>query len=162
MASETKASAEVVLRLSAAEQELVEAEIRAFAGSLPDPASRARYLDLATLVADGVVGDEQIGPLATILEIGLQTGRLRRVYGADGEMALGRIFQRTPRGAAVTAEAAAVTTALEALRGHTIDDIRVTALGPGSYSVLVDTRQCQLTIRLDRGGVRVDSVSLGL
>ena len=52
--------------------------------------------------------------------------------------------------------------ALGALRGQVIDEIRVTALGPGAYGVLVDTERCQVTLRLDRGGARVDSVALGV
>ena len=150
------------LRLSATEQELVETEIRAFGASLREPAHRVRYADLADRVVTGIVPVEHLDQLATVLQIGLETGRLRRMYGADGEQTFGRIFQRTPRGAAVASETAAVTTALQALRGQVIDDLRVTALGPGAYSILVDTRECQITIRLDRGGARVDNVAVGI
>lgn len=150
------------LRLSATEQELVGAETRAFAALHQDPATRERYVALADLVETGVVPAERLDQLGTILEIGLQSGRIRRMYGPDGEMALGRIFQRTPRGQSATAAAAAVTDALQALRGQIIDELRVTALGPGAYSILFDTRQCQLTVRLDRNGVRVDNVALGV
>jgi hypothetical protein len=150
------------LKLSAVEQELLDAEIRAFRASLPDPTARERYEELAAMVDEGSVAAERLDQLTTILEIGLQTGRLRRVYGPDGEMALGRIYQRTPRGAAASTEAAAVTRALGALAGQEIDEVRVTALGPGSYSIVIDTRRCQVTVRLDRAGVRVDSVALGV
>jgi hypothetical protein len=150
------------LRLSAAEQELIAAETRAFAALHRDPKTKDRYLALAENVEAGIVPSERLDQLGTILEIGLQSGRIRRMYGADGEMALGRVFQRTPRGRSATAEAADVTAALEALRGQIIDDLRVTAVGPGAYSILVDTRQCQLTIRLDRDGVRIDNVALGV
>jgi hypothetical protein len=150
------------LRLSATEQELIAAETRAFAGLHQDPATRRRYVELAELVETGVVPADRLDQLATILEIGLQSGRIRRVYGADGEVAIGRIFQRTPRGESATTAATAVTQALQALRGQVIDDLRVTALGPGAYSILIDTRQCQVTVRLDRSGVRVDNVALGV
>ena len=150
------------LKLSAVEQELLGAEARAFRASLPDLASRERYDELAAMIDEGSVAADRLDHLTTILEIGLQTGRLRRVYGPDGEMALGRIYQRTPRGAAVAAEAATVTKALGALAGQEIDEVRVAALGPGSYSVVIDTRRCQVTVRLDRSGVRVDSVALGV
>jgi hypothetical protein len=84
------------------------------------------------------------------------------VYGADGEMALGQIYRRTPRGKEATSAAASVTSALEALRGQILDEVRVTALGPGAYSILLDTQQCQIILRLDRSGVRIDSVALGV
>jgi hypothetical protein len=155
-------SAPPSLRLSAAEQELLAPEIRAFGAIHPDPAGRRRYEALARAIESGQVPGESLDDLARVLEIGLQSGRVRRVYGADGEMALGRIYQRTPRGAEATSAASAVTKALEALRGQVIDEVRVTALGPGAYSLLVDTQQCQITVRLDRNGVRVDSVALGV
>jgi hypothetical protein len=150
------------LKLTATEQELVGAEVRAVASLHQDVAARQRYRSLAELIESGVVPADRLEQLATILEIGLQSGRVRRVYGPDGEQALGRIYQRTPRGAEATAAAAAGGGAHQALRGQVIDEIRVTALGPGAYSVLVDTRQCQITVRLDRGGVRVDNVALGV
>jgi phosphoadenylyl-sulfate reductase (thioredoxin) len=150
------------LRLSAAEQELLAPEVRAFATVHPQPSGRQRYEALASTIEAGGVPEDSLDDLARVLEIGLQSGRVRRVYGADGEMALGRIYQRTPRGAEATGAAAAVTRALEALRGQVIDEVRVTALGPGAYSILLDTRQCQITVRLDRSGVRVDNVALGV
>lgn len=150
------------LALSATEQELLASEVRAVARIQRDPAVRQRYEDLAQAVDAGHIPEDRLGQLATILEIGLQSGRIRSVYGPDGEMAIGRLFQRTPRGAAVSAETSTVTKALQAIHGQVIDDIRVTALGPGSYSILLDTRQCQITIRLDRAGVRVDNVALGV
>ena len=155
-------SVEQNLKLTATEQELIGAEVRAVASMHQDPAARQRYAVLAELIEAGSVPADRLDQLATILEIGLQSGRVRRVYGPDGEQALGRIYQRTPRGAEATTAAAAVTQALQAVRGQIIDVIRVTALGPGAYSVLVDTRQCQITVRLDRGGVRIDSVALGV
>jgi hypothetical protein len=150
------------LHLSAAEQELLAPEVRAFAAVHPQPSGRQRYEALASAIEAGGVPEDSLDDLARVLEIGLQSGRVRRVYGADGEMALGRIYQRTPRGAEATGAAAAVTRALEALRGQVIDEVRVTALGPGAYSILLDTQQCQITVRLDRSGVRVDNVALGV
>jgi hypothetical protein len=155
-------AADAGLRLSAAEQELVGGEVRSVASLQREPVARQRYAELAELVDAGVIPPARLDQLTLVLEIGLQSGRARRVYGPDGEIALGRIYQRTPRGAAVVAEAQAVSKALQALQGQTLDDIRVTVLGPGSYSILLDTRQAQITVRLDRGGVRVDSVALGV
>ncbi|HEX5416068.1 MAG TPA: hypothetical protein VFZ25_10410 [Chloroflexota bacterium] len=150
------------LRLTAAEAELVGEEVATVARLHPDPAARTRYAELAEVVAGGTVAEERLEQLTTILEIGLQSGRIRRVYGADGELALGRIYSRTPRGAEASQAASAVTDALRALHGQVIYNLRITALGPGAYSLLVDTRECQITIRLDRTGVRVDNIALGI
>jgi len=161
-ANSASATAPADLKLGATEQELVADEVRAFAGPQQPGPARQRYLDLADLVETGVVPADRLEQLGAILEIGLQSGRVRRVYGADGEMAIGRIYQRTPRGAEATAAAAAVTRALEALKGQVVDEVRLTALGPGAYSILFDTGQCQITVRLDRGGPRIDSLSVGM
>ena len=150
------------LKLTAAEAELLGEEVATVARLHPDPAARERYAELASAIATGAVAEERLEQLTTILEIGLQSGRIRRVYGPDGEMALGRIYARTPRGAEVSQAAAAVTDALRALHGQVIDNLRITPLGPGAYSLLVDTRECQITVRLDRSGVRVDNVALGI
>lgn len=155
-------TAATALHLSAVEQELVGLEVHAVAALQPTPEVRQRYRELAEFVERGQVPADRLEQLALVLEIGLQSGRIRRVYGPDGEMAIGQIYQRTPRGAEARAAAAAVTAALQALRGQTIDDLRVTALGPGAYSILIDTRQCQVTVRLDRSGVRIDNVAVGI
>lgn len=150
------------MRISAVEQELLAPEIAGFAAALHDPAARARYEALRAAVESGEVGDELAGHLANVLEVGLQSGRLRRLYGADGEQALTRLFQRTPAGAALTAQANAVSEALAALHGHVIEEVRIAAVGPGSYSLTIDTDRCQISVRLDRGGVRVHNVEIGV
>lgn len=150
------------MRITAVEQELLIPEITGFAAVLHDPAARARYDELRAAVEVGEVGDNLAGHLANVLEVGLQSGRLRRAYGADGEQALARLFQRTPAGAALAADASAVSQALAALHGHVIEEVRIAAVGPGSYSLTIDTDRCQLSVRLDRGGVRVHNVEIGV
>jgi hypothetical protein len=153
---------ELNMKINATEQELLIPEITLFAAALHDPTARARYEELRAAVEEGEVEDELAGHLGNVLEVGLQSGRLRRFYGADGEQALARLFQRTPAGAALTEEAKAVTQALTALQGQSLEDIRVSALGPGSYGLMIDTDRCQVNIRLDRSGVRVENVAVGI
>jgi hypothetical protein len=75
------------MRISAAEQELLIPEITLFARALRDPAAQTRYHELRAAVEEGEVEDELLGHLGNVLEIGLQSGRLRKLYGADGEQA---------------------------------------------------------------------------
>jgi hypothetical protein len=150
------------MRISAVESELLAPEIRSFAGALHDPGARARYEELRIAVEEGEVGEELVGHLGNVLEIGLQSGRLRRFYGADGEAALARLFRRTPAGAELSGEASAVTEALTALQGQSLEDVTISAVGPGSYSLTIDTDRCQISVRLDRSGVRVENVAIGI
>ncbi|HEX6507224.1 MAG TPA: hypothetical protein VF221_06280 [Chloroflexota bacterium] len=150
------------MKISAIEGELLVPEIRSFAGALHDETARARYEELRVAVEDGEVGDELIGHLGNVLEIGLQSGRLRRFYGADGEATLARVFRRTPSGVALSEAASDVTHALTALHGQNLEDIQVSALGPGSYGLTIDTDRCQINLRLDRSGVRVENVAIGI
>lgn len=150
------------MRINATEQELLVPEITLFAAALHDPAAHSRYEELRAAVEEGEVEEDLVGHLSNVLEIGLQSGRLRRFYGADGEQALAKLFHRTPAGAALADEARAVTQALSALHGQSLADIRVSALGPGSYGLMIDTDRCQINLRLDRSGVRVENVAVGI
>lgn len=150
------------MHINATEQELLIPEITMFAAALRDPAARARYEELRDAVREGEVGDELAGHLGNVLEVGLQSGRLRKFYGADGEQALARLFHRTPAGAALSDAARSVTEALTALHGQVVEEIRISALGPGSYGLTIDTDRCQITVRLDRGGVRVENLAVGV
>src|SRR5947209_16884637 len=100
------------MRIHATEQELLVPEIRKFSRGLLDPEARARYGNLLAAVEEGEVGDDLTGYLSIVLEISLQSGRLRKLYGADGEQALARLFQRTPAGAALSDAAKNVSEAL--------------------------------------------------
>jgi hypothetical protein len=150
------------MRINATEQELLIPEITLFARALPNPEMRVRYEALRAEVEEGEVSDELAGHLGNVLEVGLQTGRLRHFYGADGETALSRLFARTPAGVALAETAKSVTQALTALRGQVIDEIRISALGPGAYALMIDTDRCQVNLRIERNGVRVENLAVGV
>lgn len=150
------------MKISATEQELLVPEIMAFSRALRDPGARAPYDALRAEVEEGEVDDDLLPHLGNVLEIGLQSGRLRRFYGADGEQALSRLFHRTPVGSGLAEVARTVTEALRALQGQVIEEVKVSALGPGTYGITLDTDQCQITMRMDRSGVRVENVAIGI
>ena len=160
MATGSEADRELALELQPAEQEILAQDVPAFARTLKDPASQARYAALAEAVATGVVPPELHGPLETMLELALQTKAIRNRHGPDAERALADLFFRTGRGAAQRQAARDVTRALEALVGQTIEKIAVTA-APGRHVVTINTDRAHLTLSVDRGGVRVDRVEVG-
>ncbi len=59
-------------------------------------------------------------------------------------------------------EAKSVSHALNGLSAQRIEDIRISALGPGAYGLAIDTDRCQINVRLDRFGVRVENVAIGI
>ena len=150
------------MRIGAIEQELLVEELGALGALLRQPETRARYAELRTAIEAGEVPDELLGHLGNVLELGLESGRVRKLYGADGEQALARVFQRTPAGAERAAAARAVSEALAGLRGQAIEDITVSATGPGSYGIVIDTDRCQITLKLDRSTARVENVAVGM
>jgi hypothetical protein len=54
-----------------------------------------------------------------------------------------------------------VNTALEALEGHALRELKITPSGPGAYALHVSTDQGTLLVRLTRQGVRLQSVEVG-
>jgi hypothetical protein len=95
-----------------------------------------------------------------MLELVLQTQRVRRQHGPDAEQALLRLFHRTPRGATLAQAAREVNAALEALRGQTLESLTFTPT-PRGHSLVIDTAHCSLTLAIDRAGVRVERIETG-
>jgi hypothetical protein len=148
------------VELTGVEPELIAEEARTVAEGLRDPAARERYGGLAAAAAAGHVPAELVAALQGLVEIGLETGRVRRRYTAEGERAFLGVYARTPRGAAITASTEEVNRALEAVRGQVVRGIAVSARGPGRYGLAVTTDRGRLSVTLGRDGVRVDSVEV--
>ena len=118
---------------------------------------------LAALVAavdEGALATTRRGALERLLELGLQAGRIRALYGPGGEQAALRLYRRLPRGAELGASARAVGEALGALEGRPLEAISLDAVGPGAYSSSLAADGAEAVVRLDRQGAR-SSVSVG-
>ncbi|MDE3189708.1 MAG: hypothetical protein KGL94_02680 [Acidobacteriota bacterium] len=148
----------VTLRGEAAEVALGEAQ--AVLALVHDPERRGRLADLVAAVADGELPDEEAQALEELLELGLATGRIRGLYGPEGEQAALKTYRRLPGGRALADGAAEVSEALSALEGKTLQRVQVTAGGPGSYLVTLGVEGLELSVRLDRVGARVHSVGV--
>lgn len=150
------------LTIETSDRELLLEELDAFARSMPSAEGRARYAALRDAVEAGRIEDDLLEPLERMLEIVLETGRVRRIHGPQAEQALLRLFHQTGRGAAVRKATQAVNEALDALQGQTIEDITFSAQRPGVYRMAIDTDRCQVTLEINQAGVWVENVAVGL
>jgi hypothetical protein len=107
-----------------------------------------------------VLEDDQALTLEPILELALQAGRIRSIYGPPGETAALRLYRKLPRGAALQQSAREVSDALRALQGHTLEGATLTAVGPGAYTLTLATSAGRLSVKLDRQGARIASVEV--
>jgi len=148
----------IALRGDAAEVALGEAQ--AVLALVHDPERRGRLADLVAAVEDGELGDEDAQSLEELLELGLQSGRIRGVYGPEGEQAALKTYRRLPGGRALSDSASEVSEALSALAGKTLEDVKVQAAGPGSYLLTLAVDGLELSVRLDRAGARLHAVGV--
>jgi hypothetical protein len=148
------------VRLTGEAAEVALGEAQAVLAMVQDDERRGRLADLIAAVGDGEVADEDADALTELLELGLQTGRLRAVYGPGGEQAALRLFRKLPRGKELDASARDVTGALASLVGKPLENARVEATGPGSFLVSLSVDGLDVSIRLDRQGARLTSVGV--
>ena len=146
----------VSLRGEAADVALGEAT--AVLAKVQDADRRGWLADLIAAIEDGVVQGESAQALEELLELGLQSGRLRAVYGPAGEQAALKTYRRLPGGKELAESAREVSQALSALAGSTLEQVSLRAVGPGAYSLglVVDGRE--LSVRLDRSGARINTI----
>jgi hypothetical protein len=150
------------MEIGGLEQELLVEETKALLGQLTNGAHRAQYLALLEGLQAGDVPEPALDPLAALLEMGLQTGRLKRRYTAEGEQALLRIYHKTPQGAAVVKSTNETNRALEALVGQVVQSIAFSARSPGVYGLTLETDQGHFSLRIQREGVWLDNVEIDM
>ena len=148
----------IALRGDAAEVALGEAQ--AVLALVQDGERRGRLADLVAAVQDGELDDDEAQALEELIELGLTSGRIRSIYGPEGEQAALKTFRRLPGGRALSESAAEVSEALSALEGKTLEHVKVQATGPGSFLITIGVEGLELSVRLDRAGARVHSVGV--
>lgn len=151
----------MTVRIEGDAREVLAAEAAALRDTITDPEVRDGYLALAAAVADGEVEDELVPSLERLLDLGLRTGRVRRVHGPHAESAVARVFHATPAGQTLAGALAEVNRALGALRSQPLDRLTFAARGPGSYTLSIETPVAGLTLDIGPGGVAVRDVSVG-
>ena len=116
-----------------------------------------KYAELVAQVDDGEVAD--VDTLESVLELGLQSGRIRALYGPGGEQATVATLRRLPRGRERGESARDVSQALQALVGKPLESVSLAAVGPGAFTLTLGAGGTELSVRLDRTGARVTSVA---
>jgi hypothetical protein len=148
------------VKLSEEAAEVALAEASAVLAMVQDEERRGRLADLMAAVRDGEVSGPDADALEEVLELGLQTGRVRALYGPEGEQAALRVYRRLPGGRELGESAREVTEALASLEGKTLEKVSVQATGPGTYTLTIGVDGLELSVRLDRGGARLGTVAL--
>jgi hypothetical protein len=150
----------MTVRVSGEAAEIALAETQAVLAHVLDEDRRGRLADLLAAVRDGAVDGPDADALEEVLGLGLQTGRVRALYGPDGEQAALRVYRRLPGGRRLGESAREVTDALGGLAGRTLEAVRLQATGPGTWTVTVTTDTLELAVRLDPGGARLATVAV--
>jgi hypothetical protein len=148
------------IALSEAQAELALAETNAVLAAAAAEGYRARLVRLAEAIESGGLDEDDALTLEPILELALQTGRIRAIYGPPGEQAALRLHRKLPAGRALHDATAEVSRALGSLQGQRLEGATVSAVGPGTYTISLATDEGRLTIKLDRQGPRISSVEV--
>jgi hypothetical protein len=146
------------VKVSGDAAEVARAEAQAVLAMVQDEGRRLRLADLVAAVDEGVIGEADAGPLAELLELGLTSGRIRSVYGPEGEQAVLGLYRRLPAGRELAQSTRELNEALEALSGRELDRVTVNAVGPGEYGITISTPDFEIVLRLGKAGARLASL----
>ena len=149
------------LRLDRLHRDILAPQLDAFIAAAPDAAARAPYEDLRAALDLLEIPPELAARLGAIAELAITSGRVRNAYGPGAELALWALFQKTPRGREIAGSVAALNSALRPLAGQTIESLNAIARAPGAYALTIKTSQCELVIRFEPAGVRLESLEVG-
>ena len=149
-----------VVTLSGEAREVALAEAQAVLALVQDEVRRERLAALVADIDEGRVEGASAEALEELLELGLQTGRLRALYGPGGEQAALVTFRKLPRGAELAKGAREVSDAMTTLAGKTLESVTLASVGPGAYVVSLAADGVELSIRLDRQGARLASIGI--
>lgn len=149
------------MTLNDEERELLRLEAAQALDQVQAPQLRALYAELQTAADLGEVPEELVPALQDLLEIGLESGRIRRVHTAQGEATGRRLWGRTPRGRGIQQSAEEVSEALQALAGRPLTFVSLSASGPASYTLTLGTDRGRLLVKLERQGARLQSLEVG-
>jgi hypothetical protein len=150
------------ITLDSLQHDILVPQIQAFLDATADPEAREVYLALKSAIDTLEVPANLQARLGAIVEVALTSGRVRRLFGPGAELSLNALFMKTPRGREVTSSLAELNKALASLKGQAVEQITATQRSPGAYALTLKTSGCQLVIRFEQAGVRVESLEVDL
>ncbi len=139
-------------------REVVLAEAQAVHAMAVDQGMREQLADLVAAVDAGEIGETDLALAESVLELGLQSGRIRAVYGPGGEQAALRTLRRLPRGRDRAESTTEVSAALKTLAGNRLESISIAAVAPGAFTLTLDAGGVSASVRLDASGARLTSL----
>jgi hypothetical protein len=148
-----------MIELKGEAREVALAEAQTVLAMARDDDARARFAELVSDIDDGSVDGDAEELLESVLELGLQAGRIRAYYGPGGEQAALSTLRRLPRGRVRSDSAREVSQALEALAGRTLGSVKLAAVAPGAFTLSIEADGFDLSVRLDGSGARLASVA---
>lgn len=148
------------VEIEPAQRDVLQAEIQGLLTTVREPSARASYEALAGAVERGRIEERLLAPLESLVEMSLQTGRARKLHGAESEQALLRLFHKTPRGLAARRSTESVNEALRGLTGQILEGMFFTVQGPGVYRLGLSTDRVRLALKIDPSGVTVESLEV--
>jgi hypothetical protein len=150
------------LALDELQRDVLLPQIQAFIEATGDAAAREVYGELLAAVDRREVPPALQARLGAIVEVALQSGRVRKLFGPGADLALNALFQKTPRGREIAASIRELNGALARLAGQPLEEITASLKSPGSYALTLKTSGCQIVVRFEQAGVRVESVEVAL
>jgi hypothetical protein len=162
MASEDQPKPGESITLDTLQRDILLPQVQAFLEVTNDPQARETYLGLKTAIEALEVPANLERRLGAIVEVALTSGRVRHLFGPAAELSLNALFLKTPRGREVAQSLTELNKALSTLKGQTVEQITSTQRSPGAYSLTVKTKNCQLVIRFEQSGVRIESLEVDL
>jgi hypothetical protein len=146
------------IKLDRLQRDALAPQLDAFLDATPDSPSREAFAALRAAIDALVIPEELAARLSAITELALTSGRARAAHGPGAELALWSLFQKTPKGREIAASIDALNRALTQLQGQTLEHAGAATRGPGAYALTLKTSGCQLVIRFESAGIRVESV----
>ncbi|MDB5107440.1 MAG: hypothetical protein JWM69_381 [Candidatus Binatus sp.] len=150
------------IALDSLQHDILIPQIRAFLEATTDPEAREVYLALEAAIEKLEVPAAMAPRLGAIVEVALSSGRVRRLFGPGAELSLNSLFMKLPRGREIAQSLAELNKAISTLKGQTVEQMVATNRGPGAYALTIKTGGCQIVIRFEPSGVRVESLDVDL
>jgi hypothetical protein len=161
MVARDAAKSDEPLKLDRLHRDILAPQLDVFIAAAPDATARAPYEALRAALDTLEIPSELAARLGAIAELAITSGRVREAYGPGAELALWALYQETPRGREIAESVAALNAAMKPLAGQAIEGVTAISRAPGAYALTIKTDQCQMVIRFEPAGVRIESLEVG-